>query len=213
MKKDISHWILLMIGLLACFGVIGRFGLSIDKALTEGGEVSEVIVRLLGYLTIWTNILVAVVATTCSLFPNSKFGCFLADVRIFGGVVTAIVFVAIGYYVLLSGLYGPAGFSGLLNIVNHYIVPGAMLIYWLIFPPTQQLNWLLPFVWGVYFLIYAMYVTIRGELIDKYPYPFIDVIEIGYPEAITNGMMLIASFAVLGYALLVLIRFRIKYFS
>ena len=58
-----------------------------------------------------------------------------------------------------------------------------------------------------------MYVTIRGELIDKYPYPFIDVIEIGYPEAITNGMMLIASFAVLGYALLVLIRFRIKYFS
>ena len=210
MERETKHWLLLLIGWLAWFGVIAQFGVSINKALVEGGAVSEVFVRLLSYFTILTNLFVAIVATVCGFSPNSKLGQSLAKPQVFGCSVTAIVLVGIGFHVLLRDLYAPAGFAGFINYVIHYYVPSAMLIYWLVFPPTRRMSPWLPVAWNVYFLSYVAYIAIRGELIGKYPYPFIDVVEIGYASAVLASTVLAGAFVVLGYLVFLVARFRIK---
>ena len=77
MKRETKHWLLLLIGLMAWFGVITDFTTAINKDLAAGLLVSDTLIRLFGYYTILTNIFVAIVATICVLFPASRWGCFL----------------------------------------------------------------------------------------------------------------------------------------
>ena len=212
MATKTNNWILLSIGLLAWFGVIVRFGLSIDKALLDGGSVGEVFIKLLGYLTILANIMVAIVATVVSLWPSSRLGRFCGSQVVFGGTVVAIVFVSLGYYFLLSSAYMPIGLGGALNTINHYITPTAMLVYWLVFMPREKMPIFLPCQWSVYFLAYELYIAIRGEVISQYPYPFVNVVDIGYLDAILNGVMLLAAYVIIAYVLYTLALIRLKFF-
>jgi hypothetical protein len=61
MERETKHWLLLLIGLLAWFGVITDFTTSINKDLAAGLAVSDTFIRLLGYFTILTNVFVALV--------------------------------------------------------------------------------------------------------------------------------------------------------
>jgi hypothetical protein len=49
---------------------------------------------------------------------------------------------------------------------------------------------------------------VRGEIIQSYPYPFIDVKVIGYPQAILNAFTLISGYLLLGYLVLWISRLR-----
>jgi hypothetical protein len=199
MKKETKHWLLLLIGLMAWFGVITDFTTAINKDLAAGLLVSDTFMRLLGYYTILTNIFVAIVATTCGLFPDSRWGRFFATPKVFGSVVSSIVFVGIVFHIMLSDIYNPDGIKAVANYLNHYITPLAMLIYWLIFPTKLRMPLSMPFVWGIYPLIYAIYIAIRGEMIGEYPYFFLDVTTLGYPQALLNGLVLFLVVAAIGF--------------
>ena len=211
MRKT-NNWILLGIGLLAWFGVIVRFGLSLDNALLDGGSVGEVFINLLGYLTILTNIMVAVVATVVGFWPDSRMGRCCGSQVVFGGTVMAIVFVSLGYHFLLSSTYMPTGLGGALNTINHYITPLAMLVYWLVFLPREKMPIFLPCQWSVYFLAYELYIAIRGEVISQYPYSFVNVVDIGYLDAILNGVVLLAAYVTISYVLYALAVLRLRFF-
>ena len=199
MKREFKYWILLLIGLLAWFGVIIDFTTSINKDLAAGFTVSYTFIRLLGYFTILTNIFVAIVATTCALFPNSRWGRVFSSPKVFGCVVTSIVFVGIIFHLLLSDIYNPDGIKAIANYLNHYITPMAMLVFWLAFPTKQPMPVSTPFYWGIYPLVYAVYIAIRGELIGKYPYFFLDVSMLGYSQALLNGAGLFLVVAAIGF--------------
>jgi hypothetical protein len=75
----------------------------------------------------------------------------------------------------------------------------ALLIIWLVFPPKTQIPKWTPFLWEIYPVIYGIYIILRGELIDKYPYPFFDINVIGYPEALVNGLVILLVILGIGY--------------
>lgn len=201
MKRETKHWLLLIIGLLACFGVIIDFITAINKDLASGLTAGDTLIRLLGYFTILTNLFVALVATTCGLFPDSRWGKVFSAPKVFGCMVTSIVFVGIIFHLLLSDIYNPDGIKAVANYLNHYITPMAILTYWLAFPTKQSMPVSTPFYWGIYPLIYAVYIAIRGELIGKYPYFFLDVSTLGYPQALLNGVGLFLVVAVIGFVI------------
>jgi hypothetical protein len=118
---------------------------------------------------------------------------------VFGSVVSSIVFVGIVFHIMLSDIYNPDGIKAVANYLNHYITPLAMLIYWLIFPTKLRMPLSMPFVWGIYPLIYAIYIAIRGEMIGEYPYFFLDVTTLGYPQALLNGLVLFLVVAAIGF--------------
>ena len=85
------------------------------------------------------------------------------------------------------------------NYLDHYIVPSSLLIVWLIFPPETQISKRTPLLWEIYPVIYGAYIIIRGEIINKYPYPFFDINVIGYPKALWNGLVILIVILGIGY--------------
>ena len=199
MTKLIERYTLLIIGMLAIFGVSVQFIISINRAIAEDNSVSQVVISMLGYFTILTNTFAAVVLTILGLLPNSRIGKVFATPKVFGCVVSSMLWVGIGFHLLLSNYWSPDGMEAVSNYLNHYIVPSALLIVWLVFPPETQIPKRTPLLWEVYPVIYGAYIIIRGEIIDKYPYPFFDINVIGYPKALWNGLVILLVILGIGY--------------
>ena len=166
MTKLIERYTLLIIGMLAIFGVSVQFIISINRAIAEDNSISQVMINMLGYFTILTNTFAAVVLIIVGLLPNSRMGKVFATPKVFGCVVTSMLWVGIGFHVLLSDYWSPDGMEAVTNYLNHYIVPSTLLIIWLVFPPKTQIPKRTPILWEIYPVIYGIYVIIRGELID-----------------------------------------------
>ena len=199
MNKAFERYILLLIGILALFGVSAQFIISINRAIAADNSVSQVVINMLGYFTILTNTFAAAVLIIVSLLPNSRIGKIFARPKVFGCVVTSMLWVGIGFHVLLSDYWSPDGMEAVTNYLNHYIVPSALLIIWLVFPPKTQIPKWTPILWEVYPVIYGIYIILRGELIGNYPYPFFDVNVIAYPKALLNGLVILLVILGIGY--------------
>ena len=50
-------------------------------------------------------------------------------------------------------------------------------------------------------LVYVTYWLLRGPIMGYYPYPFLDVTKLGYPQVFTNSAMLLVAFVVLALVL------------
>ncbi len=199
MNKAFERYTLLLIGILALFGVSVQFIISINRAIAADNSVSQVVINMLGYFTILTNTFAAAVLIIVSLLPNSRIGKIFARPKVFGCVVTSMLWVGIGFHVLLSDYWSPDGMEAVTNYLNHYIVPSALLIIWLVFPPKTQIPKWTPLLWEVYPVIYGIYIILRGELIGNYPYPFFDVNVIAYPKALLNGLVILLVILGIGY--------------
>ena len=64
-----------------------------------------------------------------------------------------------------------------------WVVPARVLCW-------RDVPWLL-----LYPLVYLVYVFARGEMVGLYPYPFIDVLVLGYGAALLNSIGLFAAYA------------------
>ena len=53
-------------------------------------------------------------------------------------------------------------------------MPLGFVGYWLIFVPKAKLRWRVVLGWLVYPLAYMIFVLVRGSLVGRYPYPFLD---------------------------------------
>jgi len=199
MTEVIERYTLLIIGMLALFGVSVQFIISINRAIAEDNSVSQVVINMLGYFTILTNTFAAAVLAILGLLPNSRIGKVFATPKVFGCVVSSMLWVGIGFHLLLSDYWSPDGMEAVTNYLNHYIVPSALLIVWLVFPPETQIPKRTPLLWEIYPVIYGAYIIIRGEIIDKYPYPFFDINVIGYPKALWNGFVILLVILGIGY--------------
>ena len=98
MTKLIERYILLIIGMLAIFGVSVQFIISINRAIAENNSVSQVVINMLGYFTILTNTFAAFVLTILGLLPNSRIGKVFATPKVFGCVVSSMLWVGIGFH-------------------------------------------------------------------------------------------------------------------
>jgi len=67
------------------------------------------------------------------------------------------------------------------------------IIFWLIFTPIEELKWKNAFPWLVYPITNMTYAIIHGAITKFYPYPFVDVNELGYNRALLNagGVLLV----------------------
>ena len=74
MNKAFEPYTLLLIGMLALFGVSVQFIISINRAIAEDNSVSQVVINMLAYFTILTNTFATVVLTIVGLLPNSRIG-------------------------------------------------------------------------------------------------------------------------------------------
>src|SRR5450631_1893091 len=176
------------------FSVIAQLYLSIVNRLAT---VAEALTRFFTYFTIQTNILVATCFTVLLLKPVSDWGKFFSSPRVLTAICTYITFVGLTYNLLLRQLWQPTGLQQVVDELLHSAIPIIFILYWLIFVPKAGLQWKNIFTWLIYPVIYIVIVLIREAISGYYPYPFIDVNNLGYPRVFLNGFGLIITFLLL----------------
>ncbi|MEO7367932.1 MAG: Pr6Pr family membrane protein [Gemmatimonadaceae bacterium] len=161
------------------------------------GSVLPAIWRLVSYFTILTNIITAVFFTMRFVKRNQSPPNWTQSDSVATCVCANIVFVGLGFILLLARLYSFEGLAWLTNALFHYVTPALGLIFWLAFVRSGALKWKEPLAWSIYLIVYGLYAIARGTASGFYPYPFLEVPVIGYGQVAINMFGLLAAFCIL----------------
>ncbi|GAA2719352.1 Pr6Pr family membrane protein [Actinocorallia aurantiaca] len=117
-----------------------------------------------------------------------------------------IVITGLVYNVVLAPTAEPKhGFAAFSNAVLHMATPVLGLLGWLVFARHGALRYVHAAIWLVYPLGYFAFALVRGMFVTsgdlRYPYPFLDVLELGYGGVAVNAVTYAALFFFLGAAL------------
>lgn len=193
-------------------GLIGWFAIGLQLYLimanvinTKTSLFSEA-VRFISYFTILCNILVALCLTVPLINPTSRLGRYFLKPVVQGGVAVYIAIVGITYSLMLRHIWNPQGWQLVADRLLHDAMPVIYLLFWLIFVPKGYLKWKHAFSWLLFPAVYLVYILIRGSLIDQYPYPFIDVVQLGYNGMLKNALFMLIAFVVTGLLIVLIDR-------
>lgn len=194
----------LLNAVLAWVGFIGQIIISLfnlvpepQKAPTLFGGHSEGIsggifrvIDTLSYFTIWSVLLVAITMTLIYKNPNSQ-NKRLHIVRMTSLMMISIT--AIFYILLLSQDDDPISYNIYTNFLNHYLTPAVTILVFVFFGPKKWFKFKTVFQALVIPIIFLGYTFIRGAIINKYPYPFLDVAANGYPAALNQVLTILTA--------------------
>ncbi|BEP91890.1 Pr6Pr family membrane protein [Acidovorax sp. A79] len=191
------------LALLVWFAVLLQLVLSLRLALAGGQSALQGLVAYLGYFTVLTNILVALVLTLPAVAAASSWGRFFARAPVQACAAISIVLVGLAYHFLLRNIWDPQGWQWLADVLLHYAVPVLFGLYWLGAAPGKRgLRWWVPLAACAYPLAYFAYALVRGVWLGSYPYPFIDVNALGYATVLRNAAGLLGGFVLVGFLFL-----------
>jgi hypothetical protein len=173
----------LPLALLVSFALVAQLFVTIARPdLT----VSTRVLRMLSFFTIQSNALVCATSWGLVLRPQ-RGGLLWRVLRI--DAIAGIAVTGLVYSIALSGLQHLHGWARFCDNVFHYVVPIATVGGWLLLGPRGRVDRqsvLLGLVWP---FLWFGYTLAHGAISDWYPYHFIDVGKIGYPQALLNAFV------------------------
>lgn len=187
--------------LIGWFALIAQFYLII---LNRSLSLIATIVQYFSFFTILTNLLVALCFTVLYLKPKSGSLTLFLKPKLQAALTVYIIVVGIVYNIILRQIWEPQGLQMWVDELLHSVIPILFLLYWLLYGDKKELQWKDAFLWLAYPLVYSAYILIRGFFTNLYPYPFIDVNTLGYPQVLINSLLLYLFFLVLSLILVAL---------
>jgi uncharacterized membrane protein len=182
---------------VALFALVAQLVLAIQGASVlvdvDPPSLTERMIRLVGYFTIQANVLVAVTAFTLLRRPDRD-GAGWRVLRV--AAVVGITITGIVHWFFLRPLLDLAGWSYLCDKLLHVVVPLLAVVGWLLFGPRPRVrlrDWLLALVWPVAWLAYTL---VRGAVTGFYPYPFLNVGELGAASVVVTSLGITLLFVV-----------------
>ena len=175
--------------------------LIVDQFRGDGQPVALALWRYLGFFTILTNILVALVATAMAVRPASP----MAGARWRFVAAVSIALVGIAYSLLLRWVWDPQGWQAVADHALHDVTPPLFLLAWLLFP-HGAIGWndlWRALAWPAGYFAYAM---IRGAADGWYAYHFLDASALPAWALAINVAGLLAGVTVLASLLILLDR-------
>lgn len=157
------------------------------------------IAAYLGYFTIQSNILAALVLSAWAARPGGSGWLHRPGVRAAAVVYMAVVGMV--YAVLLRSLWNPQGLAKFCDVMMHDVMPILYGLLWLLAAPKGALRWRQPAWWLAFPFAYFLYSLARGIATGFYPYPFLDVTKLGYGGVLANAFVLLGVFWGLGLAM------------
>lgn len=184
----------------AITAVIGWIALALQLYLiiiNRTASIPETLLRYFGFFTILTNILVAISCTLVYLKGVSENGSFLTRPKTLTATAVYITIVGLIYNVILRFQWAPQGLAKLVDELLHSVIPILFIFFWAIVVPKKNIQWKNIPAWLIYPLAYLGYTLLRGSFANWYPYPFINVTDLGYSKALINSGMVTIVFIVI----------------
>ncbi len=189
----------------AVVGFIAWFAVIVQLFLNTG-----TVANFFSYFTILCNLLIAVSLTFIVVFQNSAAGKYFARPSVETGIGLYIFIVGFIYNLVLRKLATLSGFRLLVDNTLHVYIPLLYLLYWIIFTEKEKLPLKSGFRWLWFPLLYLIYTLIRGSVMDWYPYPFLNVVKLGYDKVIVNIFVMLAVFLIAGIVMIAISRMLAK---
>ncbi len=188
MRKTLNF----LFAIITWFAVITQFYLMLEN---RTAPVPETIIRFFSFFTILTNTLVALYFTlqTFTKDPNSTFnkpGNLMA-------ITVYITIVGLVYQLILRHIWQPTGLQMIVDELLHSVIPVFVIIYWILYEKKSYIKWRSIPIYLIYPILYITFTLIRGHFSDFYPYPFVNVLELGWAKVLTNVLLLFGLFTAL----------------
>ncbi len=178
--------------LLGWTGLGLQLWLTVNLIIAQGGTPLDALWRYFGYFTIIANLFAAITLTLMALGRSNA--------RRELAMVSAMILVGITYSLLLRNIWDPQGWQKVADMVLHDAMPLAALACWLV-RPHRTLVWrdamyavLLP-------VLYTIYAMVRGGAQGWYPYPFMDVAQLGAAQVALNCTVMGVAFGAMALLL------------
>lgn len=188
--------------------LVGAFALITQLVLVFTGEavlveedpptLGQRLLHFVSYFTVQAN--VAVVASVLPLVGEPHHDApgwrVLRLSALVGIIITGVV-----HWFLLRPLLDLTGWSYATDTLLHIAVPALAVVGWLAFGPRPRINGrvvVLAVVWPVAWLVYTL---VMGAVTGWYPYPFVDVGQLGAVSvAVSCAVIAAGFFAIAGLA-------------
>lgn len=178
--------------LVAWLGLALQLLLLIGQFTDAGQSAGVAIWRFVGFFTILTNLLVAIVASVAAVAPHHR----LASTRMRFATLVTILLVGITYSLALRHLSQPEGWDAVANHALHDATPLLFLLFWLV-ARDGTLRWR-DIVWGVVpGFLYLLYALARGAFDGWYAYYFLNPVTLMLPDFLRNIVLLLIGISAL----------------
>ena len=176
-------------------GLILQFWLSMQGAFANGRDFPGFLGHFLAFYTILTNIALVLVYLS-EVLPTPRLELFRRPV-VRGLMAANIALVGLYVYFVLRYLHTLDGAALMADNILHYLCPTLYLLWWLVSQRHGQLRWNQLPVMLAPTLVYFLYILARGVWVQQYPYPVLNVVELGYGQVLLNALFMAAALALL----------------
>lgn len=185
---------------------VGWFALALQYWLVMTGDIGPEpvgrTINFFSYFTVLVNLLAALAMTLPVLAPNSRLGQFFSRPTVRTAIATYIVVVCATYHLILRELWAPQGWNWVADVSLHYVTPILFVLDWLLFVPKRGLPWSTALTAQVFPLVYLVWTFAHGASTGFYPYPFVDVSQLGIDTVLKNCGGMVVGF--IGVALILI---------
>ncbi len=164
----------------------------------NGAELVTTVIRYFSYFTILSNLLVALIFSCSWLCRQSGLGRLLFRPTVRAGAAIYITVTGLVFVLILNEVKDRTGVGLAGTILLHYVVPVLVRFDWGIFVPKGELQYRNVLSWLIFPLVYAVYTLVHGGMSGFYPYPFVNVLKLGYAHVLLNCFFLVVTFVILG---------------
>lgn len=195
-----------------CAATLGWAALAIKlfAMLSSPGGTGELTaaINYFSYFTILSNILAAAMLTA-DLARGSTLPLFLKSYAVRTAIALYMIVTAGGYALLLAGLSTQTELEFIADVLLHYVMPPLYLIAWLLWP-ARSIAWSYTLYFLALPLLFGIYTLVRGAIVGLYPYPFVNVTQLGYRAVLINYAGFLLLFLALGALLISISRWRAR---
>ncbi len=135
------------------------------------------------FFTIQSNLLVGVATLLLALRLDRSSSAF-AVLRLAG--LVAITVTGIVFHAVLAQTLDLKNWDAVGNELVHTVVPAMALVGWLLAGPRGLASFRVAWLTLIFPICWLAFTLIRGAIAHWYPYPFIDVTQLGYGGAAVN---------------------------
>ena len=184
-----------LLALLALSGIAVSYA-----AIIPGVHVPRLTMTLnfFSYFTIQSNLLLAMTLLCAQIAPLSSIGQWANKPSVRGALFLYVGIAGIVYVLMLRDIWHPRGWQLLGDQILHYCVPLLYAVDWIFLSERGKLSWRDVLWWLAFPAAYSVYTLAHGYISRFYPYPFLDVRDIGLEAVLLNMGFLASALLVLG---------------
>ena len=184
--------------LIGWFAVLAQYFLMIENRVAS---IPETTIRFFSFFTILTNSLVAVYFTCIVLYKKQE-TTLIGIPGTLSAITVYILMVGLVYQFVLRQIWHPEGLQKIVDELLHSVMPVLVIIFWYLYEITRPVKYAQIIYWAIYPLAYFVYILIHGSFSNFYPYPFIDVTDLGMSKVLSNAAVLLLIFIVVSALIL-----------